>query len=195
MGSRRSRTRFRRGPAGIAQSLFVGKDFIDSEPVGLVLGDNIFHGNLGLAEIASSFSKGALIFGYPVVDPARYGVVEIGADGQALSLEEKPAKPRSNLAVPGLYIYDSEAVDIAEALSPSARGELEITDVNKEYLARGQSAGDAPRTGDRMARLRDTRQPARCGQFHCHHREETRAQDRLSRGDRLPTRLRRRDRM
>jgi glucose-1-phosphate thymidylyltransferase len=124
-------------PGGIAQSLLVGKDFIDNEPLGLVLGDNIFHGNLGLAEIASTFSEGALIFGYPVVDPARYGVVEIGADGQALSLEEKPVKPRSNLAVPGFYIYDSEAVAIAEALNPSARGELEITDVNKEYLARG----------------------------------------------------------
>jgi glucose-1-phosphate thymidylyltransferase len=124
-------------PGGIAQSILIGKDFIDDEPVALILGDNIFYGNLGLAAIASTFSTGALIFGYPVMDPARYGVVEIGADGQALSLEEKPAKPRSNLAVPGFYIYDSEAVAIAEALSPSARGELEITDVNKAYLARG----------------------------------------------------------
>jgi glucose-1-phosphate thymidylyltransferase len=125
-------------PRGIAQSFLIAKEFIKSEPVELVLGDNIFHGNLGLGEIASSFTEGALIFGYPVVDPARYGVVEIGADGRALSLEEKPARPKSNLAVPGLYIYDSHVVGIAEDLRPSARGELEITDVNKEYLARGQ---------------------------------------------------------
>jgi glucose-1-phosphate thymidylyltransferase len=124
-------------PGGIAQSFLVGKEFIDGEPVGLMLGDNIFYGNLGLMEITSSFSRGALIFGYPVVDPARYGVVEIGDDGKAKSLEEKPARPRSNLAVPGFYLYDSDVVSIAESLSPSRRGELEITDVNKEYLARG----------------------------------------------------------
>jgi glucose-1-phosphate thymidylyltransferase len=125
-------------PGGIAQSFLIAKEFIKDEPVELVLGDNIFHGNLGLGEITSSFSQGALIFGYPVVDPARYGVVEIGADGRALSLQEKPTQPRSNLAVPGLYIYDSHVVGIAEGLRPSARGELEITDVNKEYMARGQ---------------------------------------------------------
>ena len=92
----------------------------------------------GSGEITASFSEGALIFGYPVVDPARYGVVEIAADGQAISLDEKPERPRSNLAVPGFYLYDSQVVGIAEGLVPSARGELEITDVNKEYLTRRQ---------------------------------------------------------
>jgi glucose-1-phosphate thymidylyltransferase len=124
-------------PGGIAQSLLIGRDFIGDEPVALILGDNIFYGNLGLMEITSSFAEGALIFGYPVVDPSRYGVVEIGPDGRALSLEEKPARPRTNLAVPGFYVYDRDVVAIAEKLRPSARGELEITDVNREYLARG----------------------------------------------------------
>jgi glucose-1-phosphate thymidylyltransferase len=124
-------------PGGIAQSILIGKDFIADEPVALILGDNIFYGNLGLLEMTSTFSEGALIFGYPVVDPSRYGVVEIDPEGRALSLEEKPEQPRSNLAVPGFYVYDRDVVAIAEKLQPSARGELEITDVNKEYLARG----------------------------------------------------------
>jgi glucose-1-phosphate thymidylyltransferase len=124
-------------PGGIAQSLLIGRDFIDGDPVALILGDNIFYGDLGLIEITSTFAQGALIFGYPVVDPSRYGVVEIGSDGRAVSLEEKPERPRSNLAVPGFYVYDRDVVAIAEKLRPSARGELEITDVNKEYMARG----------------------------------------------------------
>jgi glucose-1-phosphate thymidylyltransferase len=125
-------------PGGIAQSILIGKEFIDGEPVALMLGDNIFHGDLGLKAIASSFSTGALIFGYPVIDPGRYGVVELGPDGLARSLEEKPSQPRSNLAVPGFYIYDEEVVSIAEGLRPSARGELEITDVNRKYLDQGR---------------------------------------------------------
>jgi glucose-1-phosphate thymidylyltransferase len=125
-------------PAGIAQSFLIGKDFIGGDRVALVLGDNIFYGNLGLSAVAESFSKGAVIFGYPVSDPERYGVVEIGEDGLALSLEEKPAHPRSNLAVPGFYLYDEQVVGLTEDLTPSPRGELEITDVNNAYLGQGE---------------------------------------------------------
>ncbi len=94
-------------PGGIAQAFLVGKDFIGSDNVALILGDNIFYGDLGLPGVVDQFSDGALIFGYPVVDPQRYGVVEVGDDGKALSLDEKPERPRSNLAVPGLYLYDA----------------------------------------------------------------------------------------
>lgn len=125
-------------PEGIAQALLIGADFIDGEPVALILGDNIFYGDLGLAERIDSFSVGAHIFGYPVNDPARYGVVEIGPDGHAISIEEKPAQPRSNYAVPGFYLYDEKAVALAGAIQPSARGELEITDLNLAYLALGE---------------------------------------------------------
>lgn len=125
-------------PEGIAQALLIGAEFIDGEPVALILGDNIFYGDLGLAERIESFSVGAHIFGYPVNDPARYGVVEIGPDGRALSIEEKPAQPRSNYAVPGFYLYDEKAVALAGAIQPSARGELEITDLNLAYLALGE---------------------------------------------------------
>ena len=124
-------------PEGIAQALLIGETFIDGGDVALMLGDNIFHGNLGLDAVVSDFDGGAVIFGYPVSDPERYGVVEIDANGMAVSLEEKPSSPRSNLAVPGFYLYDEDVVDIAKNLTPSARGELEITDVNREYLARG----------------------------------------------------------
>ncbi|MEX1126455.1 MAG: glucose-1-phosphate thymidylyltransferase RfbA [Acidimicrobiia bacterium] len=124
-------------PEGIAQALLIGETFINGEGVALILGDNIFHGNLGLDAVVSDFDGGAIIFGYPVSDPERYGVVEIDANGMAVSLEEKPSSPRSNLAVPGFYLYDAHVVDIVKNLTPSARGELEITDVNREYLARG----------------------------------------------------------
>jgi glucose-1-phosphate thymidylyltransferase len=125
-------------PGGIAQAFLVGRDFIGEDKVALILGDNIFYGNIGLPGVVDDFAGGALIFGYPVSDPSRYGVVEVARDGQALSLEEKPDHPRSNLAVPGFYLYDAEVVEIAKGLSPSTRGELEITDINNIYLERGR---------------------------------------------------------
>ena len=128
-----------RKPEGIAQAFILGKDFIGANNACLILGDNIFYGH-GLAEIlkrAVSNKKGGLIFGYWVRDPERYGVAEFDEKGKVLSIEEKPLKPKSNYAVTGLYFYDNKVVDIAANLKPSARGELEITDLNKEYLARG----------------------------------------------------------
>ncbi len=126
-------------PEGIAQALVIGEDFIQNQPVALVLGDNVFYGKLNfLRRAVSEFSKGALIFGYPVLDPQRYGVLEFDRDGRVLSIEEKPQKPKSNYAVPGLYLYDARAVEFVRNLEPSARGELEITDLNSEYLRRGE---------------------------------------------------------
>ena len=126
-------------PNGIAEAFMIGEEFIGNEGVWLILGDNIFHGN-GLIELlndATKINSGASVFGYYVSDPERYGVVEFDSDGKATSIEEKPKKPKSNYAVTGLYYYDSEVVDIAKNLEPSARGELEITAVNNEYLRRG----------------------------------------------------------
>ncbi len=125
-------------PAGIAQAFVIGADFIGDSGVALILGDNIFYGPLDFFRTALAMERGACIFGYQVRDPERYGVVEFGPDGKAISLEEKPKKPKSNFAVPGLYIYDSQIVEICRNLKPSARGELEITDVNIEYLRRNQ---------------------------------------------------------
>lgn len=125
-------------PRGIADAFLIGADFINGEPVTLILGDNVFYGNIGLTEVVRDLSDGAVIFGYPVRDPERYGVVEFSSDGQVLSLEEKPERPKSKYAIPGLYVYDETVVDIAKSIEPSARGEIEITDVNKEYLHRGQ---------------------------------------------------------
>ena len=124
-------------PAGIAQAFLIGADFIGDSGVSLVLGDNIFSGNLDFFRQALAIEKGACVFGYKVRDPERYGVVEFGPDGRAISLEEKPKAPKSHFAVPGLYVYDNEVVDICRNLKPSPRGELEITDVNLEYLRRG----------------------------------------------------------
>lgn len=125
-------------PAGIAQAFLIAESFIGTESVTLILGDNIFFGGDGFQRAFEEFDGGATIFGYHVNDPQRYGVVEFDAQGQALSIEEKPKEPRSNYAVPGVYIYDNEVIRIARALQPSARGELEITDVNVEYLRRGK---------------------------------------------------------
>jgi glucose-1-phosphate thymidylyltransferase len=125
-------------PAGIAQAFLIGADFIGDDPVCLILGDNIFYGKLDFFREALSLESGACIFGYQVRDPERYGVVEFGTDGRVISLEEKPKQPKSPFAVPGLYVYDRKVVEICRALRPSARGELEITDVNLEYLRRGE---------------------------------------------------------
>jgi glucose-1-phosphate thymidylyltransferase len=125
-------------PAGIAQAFLIAASFIGSDPVTLILGDNIFYGADGFKRAFAEFQGGASIFGYRVHDPERYGVVEFDAKGRALSIEEKPAKPRSNHAVPGLYLYDNQVVELTRNLRPSARGELEITDVNVAYLQRGQ---------------------------------------------------------
>ncbi|HEY6009809.1 MAG TPA: glucose-1-phosphate thymidylyltransferase RfbA [Geobacteraceae bacterium] len=125
-------------PKGIAQAFLVGEEFIAGEPVCLILGDNIFYGKMGLDRAVAEFSHGAKVFGYYVTDPERYGVVEFNENGQVVSIEEKPAKPRSHYAVPGLYLYDGRVTEIAKALRPSPRGELEITDVNLEYLKRGE---------------------------------------------------------
>ncbi|WP_395739460.1 glucose-1-phosphate thymidylyltransferase RfbA [Prosthecobacter sp.] len=124
-------------PDGIAQALIIAASFIGSDSVTLILGDNIFFGGDAFPRAFAEFRAGATIFAYHVNDPERYGVVEFDAAGQAVSLEEKPAQPRSNYAVPGVYLYDNDAVAIAQSLQPSPRGELEITDVNKEYLRRG----------------------------------------------------------
>src|SRR5207245_2228292 len=127
-------------PEGIAQAFLVGRDFIGSSCCALVLGDNIFYGHDFAKSVtqASAQPKGARVFAYPVHDPERYGVVEFDGNGKALSLEEKPKAPKSRYAVTGLYFYDNQVVEIASSLKPSIRGELEITDVNREYLRRGQ---------------------------------------------------------
>ena len=127
-------------PDGLAQALVIARDFLDGAPSSLVLGDNIFYGH-GLTEVlrgANARPAGATVFGYRVRDPERYGVVEFGGDGRAIGLEEKPLQPKSNYAVTGLYFYDAGAPDDAAALTPSPRGELEITDLNRRYLERGE---------------------------------------------------------
>jgi len=121
-------------PAGIAQAFLIAESFIGSDPVALILGDNIFYGGEAFQQAFDKFTDGAVIFAYQVKDPERYGVVEFDRLGKAISIEEKPKNPRSDYAVPGLYIYDHNVVSIARSLKPSARGELEITDVNLAYL-------------------------------------------------------------
>ena len=125
-------------PEGIAQAFRIADSFIGNDAVTLILGDNLFYGDNSFQKAFVEFKGGATIFGYHVNDPERYGVVEFDSHGRAISIEEKPKQPKSNYAVPGLYIYDNNVVAIAKALKPSARGELEITDVNVEYMRRGQ---------------------------------------------------------
>ena len=125
-------------PNGIAEAFIIGKDFMGNDSVTLILGDNIFYGKLDFLREALNTNKGATIFGYYVNDPQRYGVVEFDDNGKVISLEEKPVQPKSNYAVVGLYVYNNDVIEISENLKPSKRGELEITDVNIEYLVRNQ---------------------------------------------------------
>lgn len=126
-------------PNGLAQAFVIGEDFIGDDNVALILGDNIFYGS-GMGKLLENHNDpdGGIVFAYHVSDPERYGVVEFDDDQKAISIEEKPSKPKSNFAVPGLYFYDNEVIEIAKALKPSARGEYEITDINKAYLAKGK---------------------------------------------------------
>lgn len=126
-------------PNGLAEAFIIGKEFVGNDKVALILGDNIFYGT-GLAELlqANNNPNGGIIYAYHVHDPERYGVVDFDKDGKVLSIEEKPAEPKSNYAVPGIYFYDNDVLEIAANIKPSHRGELEITDVNKEYLNRGK---------------------------------------------------------
>ena len=125
-------------PEGIAQAFILGREFIKQQPVCLILGDNIFYGKYNFLGSIHNFSSGALVYGYYVKDPERYGVVEFDQNGQAISLEEKPQQPKSHFAVPGLYVYDHRVADLAAAMQPSARGELEITDLNRIYLEKNE---------------------------------------------------------
>lgn len=125
-------------PKGIAEAFILGEEFIGANSVCLILGDNIFYGSLDFFYKSLQKENGATIFGYQVNDPERYGIVEFDDNGKAISIEEKPLKPKSHYAVPGLYVYDNKVVEISKALTPSKRGELEITDVNREYLNKGE---------------------------------------------------------
>ncbi len=125
-------------PEGIAQAFLIAESFIAGDPVALMLGDNIFYGRFPFAQLFRDFDRGGHVFAYPVNDPERYGVIEFDREGRAISIEEKPERPKSRFAVPGLYLYDGKVVEVCRNLKPSPRGELEITDVNRAYMSQGQ---------------------------------------------------------
>ncbi len=181
-------------PRGLADAFIVGRDFVGDERVALVLGDNLFFGH-GLPELlgaAVARESGATVFGYPVKDPERYGVVEMTADGKVTSIEEKPLRPKSNLAVTGLYFYDNRVVDIAANLKPSPRGEIEITDVNRAYMEWGELHVHADGPGLRLARHRHAGFAARGGAVRADPRDPAGPAHRRAGGGRLPRRLHRR---
>ena len=175
-------------PDGLAQAFIIGREFIGQDSAALVLGDNIFYGHDLNAQLvrANAQQSGATVFAYAVADPERYGVAEFDQAGKVISLEEKPAQPKSRYAVTGLYFYDNRVLDIAQALAPSPRGELEITDVNRRYLALGELSCEVlgPRHG--LARHRHPRIAARGIAVHRDDRASAGTEDRLPGGDRLP---------
>ena len=180
-------------PGGLAEAFIIGRDFVGDGSVCLVLGDNIFYGH-GLTEQllrARNANDGATVFGYWVSDPERYGVVTFDKDGKAVNIVEKPQAPESNYAVTGLYFYDNQVLDIAAGLTPSPRGELEITDVNLAYLEPGCPEGGTTGQGNGLARHGHPPDPQPGLGLHRSHRKAAGAQDRLHRGDRLPEGLHR----
>ena len=178
-------------PEGVAHAFVVGADFAGRDPCALIFGDNFLYGH-GLTAIlhrASQLREGGLAFAYYVSDPTSYGVVEFDAGGNAISIEEKPQNPKSNYAVIGLYFYDGEVVDIVRSLKPSARGELEITDVNNEYLRRQQLKVEVLGRGFAWFDNRYAREPPRSQQLRPNHRAPAGTQSGLRRGNSVPQRL------
>jgi len=184
-------------PKGLAQAYTIGADFVRGGPSALILGDNIYYGHAmdELFQSAMAKPSGATVFAYHVADPERYGVVEFDDTMRAMSIEEKPARPRSNWAVTGLYFYDEHVVDIAANIAPSARGEFEITDVNRVYLERGALSVEIMGRGYALVGYRNTGQLARCGGIRVDARETAGLQDCLPRGNRVPHGLYRQDRI